>query len=143
PHARRIADADLLPGGRPGAAAFDRRRPHHGVRLRSRRLYPAPGARPPGALDAFRADHGPGDIPVEPALRLGHGDFPDARRPGAGRADADARQQEAGRRPMNRLLRNLFMGVVLAALLAPLVVLGGVSLNERKELLFPPRGFSL
>lgn len=44
---------------------------------------------------------------------------------------------------MNRLLRNLFMGVVLAALLAPLVVLAGVSLNERKELLFPPRGFSL
>ncbi len=41
---------------------------------------------------------------------------------------------------MNRLLRNLFMGVVLAALLAPLVVLAGVSL---KELLFPPRGFSL
>ena len=44
---------------------------------------------------------------------------------------------------MNNTLRNVFMGAVLVALLAPLVVVGGVSVNEKKELLFPPRGFSL
>jgi putative spermidine/putrescine transport system permease protein len=44
---------------------------------------------------------------------------------------------------MNRFLRNAFMALVLAVLLAPLVVVAGVSLNEKKELLFPPRGFSL
>ena len=44
---------------------------------------------------------------------------------------------------MNRIFHNLFMGFVLVILLAPLVVVGGVSLNEKKQLLFPPRGFSL
>jgi len=44
---------------------------------------------------------------------------------------------------MTRLARNGFMALVLAMLLAPLVVVAGVSVNERKELLFPPRGFSL
>jgi putative spermidine/putrescine transport system permease protein len=44
---------------------------------------------------------------------------------------------------MNRFLRNALMGLVLAVLLAPLVVVAGVSVNEKKELLFPPRGFSL
>jgi putative spermidine/putrescine transport system permease protein len=44
---------------------------------------------------------------------------------------------------MNKTGRNLFMGVVLLALLAPLVVVAGVSVNEKKELLFPPHGFSL
>jgi putative spermidine/putrescine transport system permease protein len=44
---------------------------------------------------------------------------------------------------MNNLARNAFMAVILAILLGPLVVVGGVSLNEKKELLFPPRGFSL
>jgi putative spermidine/putrescine transport system permease protein len=44
---------------------------------------------------------------------------------------------------MTAFWRNAFMALVLAVLLAPLVVVGGVSLNEKKELLFPPRGFSL
>jgi putative spermidine/putrescine transport system permease protein len=44
---------------------------------------------------------------------------------------------------MSNALRNFFMGVVLVVLLAPLVVVAGVSVNEKKELLFPPRGFSL
>ncbi len=44
---------------------------------------------------------------------------------------------------MNRIFKNLFMGAVLVVLLAPLVVVAGVSLNEKKQLLFPPRGFSL
>lgn len=44
---------------------------------------------------------------------------------------------------MSRLLRNLFMGAVLVVLAAPLVVVAGVSLNEPKQLHFPPRGFSL
>jgi len=44
---------------------------------------------------------------------------------------------------MNRLLRNLFMGAVLLVLAAPLVVMAGVSVNEKKELIFPPNGFSL
>ena len=44
---------------------------------------------------------------------------------------------------MSTTLRNLLMAAVLAFLLAPLVVVAGVSVNEKKELLFPPRGFSL
>ncbi len=44
---------------------------------------------------------------------------------------------------MSRLYRHLLMGLVLLFLLAPLVVVAGVSLNEKKELLFPPRGLSL
>jgi putative spermidine/putrescine transport system permease protein len=44
---------------------------------------------------------------------------------------------------MNRYLRDAFMGLVLLFLLAPLVVVAGVSVNAKKELLFPPRGFSL
>lgn len=44
---------------------------------------------------------------------------------------------------MNKTLRNILMALVLAGLLAPLIVVAGVSVNEKKELLFPPRGFSL
>jgi putative spermidine/putrescine transport system permease protein len=44
---------------------------------------------------------------------------------------------------MTKLLRNLFMGAVLVMLAAPLVVVAGVSLNEPKQLIFPPQGFSL
>jgi putative spermidine/putrescine transport system permease protein len=44
---------------------------------------------------------------------------------------------------MNATLRNLLMAAVLVMLLAPLVVVAGVSVNEKKELLFPPHGFSL
>jgi putative spermidine/putrescine transport system permease protein len=44
---------------------------------------------------------------------------------------------------MNTALRNLLMAAVLVLLLAPLIVVAGVSVNEKKELLFPPRGFSL
>jgi putative spermidine/putrescine transport system permease protein len=43
---------------------------------------------------------------------------------------------------MNRHLSNGFMGLVLVVLLAPLVVVAGVSFNEKKQLLFPPQGFS-
>jgi putative spermidine/putrescine transport system permease protein len=44
---------------------------------------------------------------------------------------------------MSKLMRNLFMGLVLVLLVAPLVVVAGVSLNVRKQLNFPPRGLSL
>jgi putative spermidine/putrescine transport system permease protein len=44
---------------------------------------------------------------------------------------------------MTTYLRSAFMGLVLVILLAPLVVVAGVSLNEKKQLLFPPQGFSL
>jgi putative spermidine/putrescine transport system permease protein len=44
---------------------------------------------------------------------------------------------------MTTYLRNGFMGLVLMVLLAPLLVVAGVSLNEKKQLLFPPQGFSL
>ena len=40
-------------------------------------------------------------------------------------------------------LRTLFFGVLAAFLLAPLVVTAGVSLNERRLLMFPPHGLSL
>jgi len=40
-------------------------------------------------------------------------------------------------------LRRGYMTLIALFLLAPLVVVGGVSLNEKKTLLFPPEGFSL
>lgn len=40
-------------------------------------------------------------------------------------------------------LSRLYIFVVLAILSAPIVVVAGVSLNERKSLFFPPRGVSL
>jgi putative spermidine/putrescine transport system permease protein len=43
----------------------------------------------------------------------------------------------------NAWLARLFMGLIALALAAPLVVIAGVALNERKVLYFPPRGFSL
>lgn len=43
---------------------------------------------------------------------------------------------------MSRALRNLFLGLVVIFLSAPLVVVAGVSVNEKKFLFFPPRGFS-
>jgi putative spermidine/putrescine transport system permease protein len=39
-------------------------------------------------------------------------------------------------------LRRLFLGAIAVFLLAPLIMLLGVSLNEKKRLLFPPQGFS-
>ncbi len=41
------------------------------------------------------------------------------------------------------IFRNLFMSAVIVFLAAPLIVVAGVSLNERKQLVFPPQGFSL
>ncbi len=43
---------------------------------------------------------------------------------------------------MNRALRNLYLAMVAATMIAPLVVIAGVSVNERKFLSFPPKGFS-
>ncbi len=44
---------------------------------------------------------------------------------------------------MSTSLRNLFLGLILVFLAAPLVVVAGVSLNAEKILLFPPKGVSL
>ncbi len=43
---------------------------------------------------------------------------------------------------MSRILRNLYMGAVALVLIAPLVVIAGVSLNATKFLSFPPKGVS-
>ncbi|MDX1432262.1 MAG: ABC transporter permease [Gammaproteobacteria bacterium] len=43
---------------------------------------------------------------------------------------------------MNNAPRNLFIAAVVIFLAAPLIVVGGVSFNEKKQLLFPPEGFS-
>lgn len=44
---------------------------------------------------------------------------------------------------MIALFRALLIGAVVVFLVAPLVVIGAVSVNEKKRLLFPPVGFSL
>ncbi|MGH6720333.1 MAG: ABC transporter permease [Alphaproteobacteria bacterium] len=44
---------------------------------------------------------------------------------------------------MTRLARDLFFAAVLVTLSVPLIVVAGVSVNEKKVLFFPPRGFSL
>ncbi len=44
---------------------------------------------------------------------------------------------------MSRALRGLFLGAILLFLLSPIVVVGGVSLNAKKALYFPPQGVSL
>ncbi len=41
-----------------------------------------------------------------------------------------------------RWVRNLFLGMMLVMFMAPIIVVAGVSFNERKQLLFPPQGFS-
>lgn len=43
---------------------------------------------------------------------------------------------------MTRLARNLFYTTVLVVLSAPLFIVAGVSVNEKKFMIFPPRGFS-
>ncbi len=43
---------------------------------------------------------------------------------------------------MNGWLRNGFLSAVVVFLAAPLVVVAGVSLNAKKQLLFPPEGLS-
>jgi putative spermidine/putrescine transport system permease protein len=43
----------------------------------------------------------------------------------------------------NRCLRQVFLTLVLIFLMSPIVVVGGVSLNEKKALYFPPEGVSL
>lgn len=44
---------------------------------------------------------------------------------------------------MRKLLRNIFLGLVLFLLSGPLVVVCGVSLNAKKRLFFPPEGLSM
>ncbi|MFQ5785520.1 MAG: ABC transporter permease [Alphaproteobacteria bacterium] len=44
---------------------------------------------------------------------------------------------------MTRFARDLFFGLVIVTLSAPLFIVAGVSVNERKFMMFPPRGFSL
>ncbi len=44
---------------------------------------------------------------------------------------------------MIRHARNLFFGLVVALMSAPLFIVAGVSFNEKKFMIFPPRGFSL
>ncbi|HWR93514.1 MAG TPA: ABC transporter permease, partial [Desulfobacterales bacterium] len=44
---------------------------------------------------------------------------------------------------MNRALRQIFLSLVMLFLLSPIVVVGGVSLNAKKALYFPPQGISL
>lgn len=44
---------------------------------------------------------------------------------------------------IDRTLRNLYFAVVAAFLLAPIVVVAGVSVNAQRRLSFPPEGFSL
>jgi len=43
---------------------------------------------------------------------------------------------------MIRFARNLFYTAVLVVLSAPLFIVAGVSVNEKKFMIFPPRGFS-
>lgn len=42
-----------------------------------------------------------------------------------------------------RLLRWFFLGALALFLAAPLVIVAGVSVNEKQSLEFPPQGFSL
>jgi putative spermidine/putrescine transport system permease protein len=44
---------------------------------------------------------------------------------------------------MNGIGRKLFMAAIVVFIAAPLVVVAGVSLNQERQLLFPPRGLSL
>ena len=43
---------------------------------------------------------------------------------------------------MTRVARNLFYAVVIVVLSAPLFIVAGVSVNEKKFMIFPPQGFS-
>ena len=41
-----------------------------------------------------------------------------------------------------RLLRQIFLGMMFVVFVAPFIVVVGVSFNEKKQLLFPPQGFT-
>ncbi len=43
---------------------------------------------------------------------------------------------------MTRLARDVFFGVIIVILSAPLFIVAGVSVNARKFMIFPPKGFS-
>ena len=92
------------------------------------------------ALDAVGADHRPGDLPVQHAVRGGDGGVPGADLAVAGRADAAGRTQGECRMTA---LRRLYFFLVALFLAAPLIVVLGVSVNEKQDLAFPPVGFSL
>src|SRR3546814_8244444 len=117
--------------------------PHHGLRLRAGRLPAASDPRAAAALDPLGADHRPGDLPVEHALRRRHGRLPGADLARPRRADAAGRRAARGRVMTPAWLRRGYMTLVALFLMAPLVVVAGVSLNEKKTLLFPPEGLSL
>src|SRR5690606_25858180 len=109
---------------------------------RARLLSPAADPRPAAALDAVGADHRPGHLPVEHAIRCGDGGVPGAHLAGAGGPDADGRPQ-GERDMMATILRRLYLALVGLFLAAPLLVVLGVSVNEKQDLSFPPKGFSL
>ena len=44
---------------------------------------------------------------------------------------------------MSKTLRIIFLGLILFLMSGPLIVVGGVSLNAKKRLFFPPDGVSL
>src|SRR5690606_3049026 len=73
----------------------------------------------------------------------GHGRIPGADLAGAGGAHPAGRRTPGGHGMTPAWLRRSYMTLIALFLLAPLVVVGGVSLNEKKTLLFPPEGFSL
>jgi putative spermidine/putrescine transport system permease protein len=102
----------------------------------------APDPWPTAALDTVGADHRPGDLPVQHAVRSGHGRIPRACHARHGRADAVCRPQAGGRR-MSLFLRRFYFVLVGLFLAAPLIVVAGVSVNARQTLAFPPQGFSL
>src|SRR3546814_4845 len=138
-----LAAARLLHRCHPDAAQHHRGHAHHGLRLRAGRLPAAADSRPAAALDPLGADHRPGGLSVQHALRCGHGGLPGADLAGAGRPHAVGRRPAGGDGMTPSWLRRGYMALIALFLMAPLIVVFGVSLNEKQSLLFPPEGLSL
>src|SRR5690606_34671699 len=139
--ARRLADRILLHRGRACAQEHHRRHADHGVHLRARLLPSAADPRPATALDTLGAHHRSGDLPVEHAVRRRHGRVPGARHTRSRRTHGLCRPQ--GRSRMNALLQKVYFGLIGLFLSLPIIVVAGVSVNEKQTLAFPPQGFSL
>src|SRR5690606_22511581 len=110
---------------------------------RARRLSTSADPRSPSTLDALRADHRPGDLPVQHAVCRGHGRVPRADLALPRRAHPARGRAPGGFGMSMAVVRRLVFAAVALFMVAPLIVVAGVSVNERQTLIFPPEGFSL
>src|SRR5690606_31049543 len=86
--------------------------------------------------------HRSGDLPVQHAVCRRNGRVSGADVAGTRRPDADGRLAAGGTDMSAATLRRIVFLLVALFLAGPLIVVAGVSVNEKQSLIFPPEGFS-